>query len=250
MKISSSTASAVLLCSLVALASQAQAQSFSEGFDGTGLPADWVAVNLSTAANTGTGLWRVIPGISDGVDTVVFPNEGASFAAVSYTSSNSSSTNATLSNWLLTPQINGLKNGDTFSFFTTTTPESAYADRLLVRLSTAGSSTNVGATTTSVGDFTTVLLDINPTLSVPGYPEDWTRYTLTVSGLAGPVSGRLAFHYFVTQGGPSGANSNIIGLDSFSYTAAAVVPEPASWALLLGGAAGLLALQRRRRAQD
>ena len=39
-----------------------------------------------------------------------------------------------------------------------------FADRLELRLSTNGASTNVGTTTTSVGDFTTLLLTVNPLL--------------------------------------------------------------------------------------
>jgi hypothetical protein len=86
-----------------------------------------------------------------------------------------------------------------------------------VRLSANGNSTNVGSGPTGIGDFTTLLLDINPSLAVGGYPEIWTLQTITVSGLAGPTSGRLAFRYFVTSGGPGGVNSNYIGIDTFAY---------------------------------
>ena len=44
---------------------------------------------------------------------------------------------------------------------------------------------------------------------------------MTVSGLAAPTSGRLAFRYFVENGGPDGDNSNIIGIDTVVYTPAA-----------------------------
>ena len=84
-----------------------------------------------------------------------------------------------------------------------------------------------------VGDFTTTLSSVNPALTVSGYPEDWTLVTATVSGLAAPIDGRVAFRYFVTDGGPTGINSSIIGVDTFSYVAA--VPEPATWALMLVG---------------
>ncbi len=139
----------------------------------------------------------------------------------------------------------GIANGDTFTFYTTTTADSAYPDRLQVLLSAAGASTNVGTTATSTGDFSTLVLDINSTLAVGGYPEDWTQYTVTVSGLAGPIDGRLAFRYFVTSGGPSGANSNIVGVDDFAYTSVGAVPEPATWALMAGGF-GLVCTRRLR----
>ena len=70
----------------------------------------------------------------------------------------------TISNWMLTPEI-ALANGDTISFWTRTADGSIWPDRLEMRLSTAGASTNVGTTATSVGDFTTVLVEVNPTLA-------------------------------------------------------------------------------------
>ena len=76
----------------------------------------------------------------------------------------------------------------------------------------------MGTLATDVGDFTTLLLDINPTLVVSGYPDVWTQYTITLSGLPPAASGRIAWRYFVTNGGPSGANSNYIGIDTVEYT--------------------------------
>jgi hypothetical protein len=93
-----------------------------------------------------------------------------------------------------------------------------YPDRLEVRLSTNGASTNVGTGAGAFGDFSTLLLSINPTLVVGGYPRQWTQYTITISGLPAPSSGRMAFRYFVTNGGPTGANSDYIGIDEYRYT--------------------------------
>ena len=76
----------------------------------------------------------------------------------------------------------------------------------------------MGTLPADVGDFTTLLLDINPTLVVSGYPDVWTQYTITLSGLPPAASGRIAWRYFVTSGGPSGANSNYIGIDTVEYT--------------------------------
>ncbi|MBE2235907.1 MAG: choice-of-anchor J domain-containing protein, partial [Anaerolinea sp.] len=53
-----------------------------------------------------------------------------------------------------------------------------------------------------------------------GYPQSWTQYTVTLSGLPANASGRLAFRYFVTDGGPSGNNSNYIGIDTVEFTSA------------------------------
>lgn len=247
MKFSMVAAQTAFIGGMALAATMVQAgTAFSEGFEGTSLAASgWTVINRSTTPNS-AGVWRLGTAIVDSnQNPVVLPYEGNQFAVVSWNSSNSSSASAVLSNWMLTPVITGLNNGDTFSFFTTTTPASEYPDRLEVRLSTAGSSTNVGTTTTSVGDFTTLLLTINPSLEVGGYPDSWTQYTVTVSGLTAPVDGRLAFRYFVTSGGPNGSNSNIIGVDNFVY---APVPEPTTWALMLGGVAGLLAWRRRNAA--
>jgi hypothetical protein len=129
---------------------------------------------------------------------------------------------ATLSNWLLTPPLN-LQNGAQLTFWTRTISAPAFADRLQVRMSTNGSSTNVGTTATDVGDFTTLLLDINPTYTTSGYPNAWTQFTVNISGLGSPTVGRLAFRYFVENGGPDGARSDYIGIDTVSFTC---VPPP------------------------
>jgi hypothetical protein len=50
-------------------------------------------------------------------------------------------------------------------------------------MSTNRASTNVGSTATGVGDFTTLLLDINPNYTTNCYPDVWTQFTVTLSGL-------------------------------------------------------------------
>jgi hypothetical protein len=197
---------------------KAQAQAITEGFeDITQLPGrGWQTINNSSPV--GTTSW--------------FQGNSATFAAQagptnSYIAANFNATTGTntISVWLLTPTRTTLKNGDVYSFYTRTTTGNVYPDRLQVRLSTNGSSSNVGSTPTSVGDFTTLLLDINPSYATGGYPETWTQFTITLSGLpAAGVSGRLAFRYFVENGGPTGANSNYIGVDTFSYTPASSTP--------------------------
>ena len=95
-------------------------------------------------------------------------------------------------------------------------------------MSTNGTSQDVGATATDVGDFTTLLLDINPTYTTSGYPNGWTNFLVTLSGLGGPVTGRLAFRYFVEGGGPSGANSDVIGIDTVAYGCNGTLPTPSA----------------------
>ena len=169
----------------------------------------WAQQNLSTPIGT-------LPNWFNGNATVFVANSSpdSTYIASNY---NAVAGAATISNWLFAP-TRTFSNGDVISFFTRTVDTPTYPDRLELRLSTNGASVNAGTTNTSVGDFTTVLLTVNPSLTTAGYPNVWTQYTVTISGLGGPTSGRVAFRYFVTNGGPSGANSDFIGIDNFTYT--------------------------------
>ena len=145
-----------------------------------------------------------------------------------------------ISNWLVTP-VMPLQNGVTFDFVTRTQfSPTAFADRLQVRLSRNGASTNVGSTAFDVGDFTELLLDINPFYSVVGYPAEWTPLGRTLSGFGPPTTGRFAFRYFVEDGGPGGANSNYIGIDNVIVTGPAQITlaatKVASFSARLNGA--------------
>jgi hypothetical protein len=190
--------------------------SWSESFDDiTLLPGmGWAMINNSQPLG--------ISGWFQGNPAVFSAHSGATNSYIGANFNNTTGNN-TISNWLLTPET-PLNNGDEFTFWTRRTT-SVYEDRLQVRLSTNGGSTDVGATATSVGDFTDLLLDINPTYAPGGYPQVWTEYTITISGLGGPTNGRLAFRYFVESGGPDGANSDYIGIDTVSYTSSVVPPS-------------------------
>jgi hypothetical protein len=186
------------------------AQYYTEHFDD--VPAlfnnGWAQQNRSANPGSVPNWFQGDPGnfnAFDGGDTA--------YIAVSYNCGTGSNV---LSNWLFTP-TRTFTNGEKFSFRTRTVNTPNYPDRLQVRLSLNGASTNVGTTATSVGDFTTQLLQINPTLTTSGYPNAWTEYTIIISGLTAPTSGRVAFRYYVTNGGSSGANSEYIGIDSVAY---------------------------------
>ncbi len=130
-----------------------------------------------------------------------------------------------ISNWLLTPPVT-LRNGAMMTFYTRTVDVPQFPDRLQVRMSTNGTSTNVGTTAFDVGDFTVLMLDINPGMTTGGYPNTWTEFTVTVSGLGAPVTGRLAFRYFVPDGGPHYGNGDYIGIDTVVFFCATPTPTP------------------------
>lgn len=187
------------------------AQAFTENFDDiTTLPASgWSTVNMSTPVGTQANWFQG--------NATVFPAQNGATNAYIGANFNFVSGNNTIGAWLITPNRT-FKNGDVITFYTRKGAPDTYPDRLEVRMSTNGSSTDVGVNATTVGDFSTLLLSVNPSLVTGVYPVVWTQYTITISGLAAPTSGRIAFRYFVTSGGPLGANSDYIGIDNVVYT--------------------------------
>jgi hypothetical protein len=183
----------------------------------------WAFVNNSSPAG-GTNWFQGNTGVFD----------AQSGAPDSYIASNYLAANGTgnISNWLLTPEMI-LSDGDTFQFYSRS--NGAYQYGLELRFSANGGSTNVGGTDSSVGDFTLLLRAVNPLLD-SSYPTEWTLYTVTLSGLGGPTSGRLGFRYLVPD---TSVNGDYIGIDSVVVT-----PEPASITLLGLGLAGLVGRRR------
>jgi hypothetical protein len=210
-------------------------ERFSEGFFP---PTGWVIQNNSNP--TGTKTWGL--GAQD--TTLTSAAGDQNFASVNYESAGNQSASvpsATASNWLITPAIT-FQNGDVVAFSTSAFKNQDNPDRLQLRLNAANTGTNVGNSATSVGDFTALLLDIDPDYSTgnqpSGYPITWTSYAETITGLSGPTPGRLGFRYYVENSGPDGTNGNEIGIDDVSVSA----PEPCPLGIL-----GSALLLRRRR---
>ena len=122
----------------------------------------------------------------------------------------------TTSVWLFTPPLY-LQNGDSVSFWTISYANNSYPDRLELRLNSINSDTLVGTTETSLGNFTTLLLTINPLLDTVSYPLIWTKYNLVITGTI-PHTSRLAFRYTVPNTGGLGVNGSVIGIDDFHYS--------------------------------
>jgi hypothetical protein len=204
------------LCGLTILGlnSKIYAQAFTENFDDITL----LTGNGWFMQNNGTPI-GVIPSWVQGDNVNTFPAYNGAANAYIAGSFNTVGGNNTVSLWLLTPNRT-FRNGDVITFYTRkmAPPATDYPDRLQVRLSTNGASTNVGTGSAAVGDFTTMLMEINASQVVGGYPYTWTQYTVTISGLPAPTSGRIAFRYYVTGGGPLGSASDYIGIDNVVYT--------------------------------
>jgi hypothetical protein len=136
-------------------------------------------------------------------------------------------------NGLVVSPLLELRNGAEISFFTRSATVSnpnamplPYADNLQVRLSKLDPDLDPDAVA-----FEKPIFSINPD-QIPteqgGYPTNWTQYKLKVNGIDQPTQGRIAFQYYLTDGGPGRPNGNLIGLDTFSYnTEPESVPTPA-----------------------
>ncbi len=183
-----------------------QANLLSEGFDDIlTLPgAGFSFVNVSDA-----------PGLTDWFqgNDAVFPAQSG--GPTSYIGANFNNTGGSvINNFMITPVLN-LENGDEITFWSRSVTGSTFPDRLEVRIDPTGANTDPTGPA-DVGSYTELLLEINPTLTVGGYPQVWTEFTATVTGLAGAVNTRVAFRYWVTNAGPAGANSDYIGIDTLS----------------------------------
>lgn len=186
----------------------AQTTLLAESFDAITLPG-WTLTNQSVPVGT-TGWFQG--------NATVFPAQTG--ATTSYIGANFNNTTGanTISNWLITPEVLA-QDGDVLKFWSRTSTLATFPDRLQVRSSIG--TTVLPSGPTGLGSFTTLHLEINPTLLAgpTGYPDVWTEFTITVAGVsATPVALKFAFRYFVVNGGPAGANSNYIGIDTFSIT--------------------------------
>jgi hypothetical protein len=119
--------------------------------------------------------------------------------------------NRSISSWLITPVLS-VKNGDKISFYTRGDTTGVFTDRMQV-LMNASSSSNVGSSLNSTGDFKTVLFDINPSQAPGGYPTTWTKYEYTFSGISGNIDTRIAFRHYVNN--PIYARG--VGIDQFKF---------------------------------
>ncbi len=231
-----------MLSSLAIVAVGANAQSFTESFD-TG-PSGFSDGTVTTFGNTpggdamafASGTWHAVNASAPvgltgwfNNNSVFAPHSGSGQLNANFNNTTGANT---INNYMMS-MVRTFSAGDTISFWTRTVDSPFFPDRLRLVLSTNGASTNVA-------DFSTVLLSVNEGLTTTGYPNAWTQFSVT---LTSGGTGRFAFNYNVPNGGPSGANSDFIGIDDVAYTA---VPEPATMAALGLGVAAMIRRRNRK----
>lgn len=177
-----------------------QAQ-ITEGFDDINTLTDWSFINQSNPVGTNSYF--------QGNDTVFPAFDGASTAYLAVNFNSTAGATGQICNYAILPDAGTVNE---LIFHTRTADASTFADRLRVVYSPTGG-VNVGDCINGNGDFTDTLLTVNENLVAADYPAAWTEFTVPVNG-----NGRLAFVYDVPNGGPSGANSNFIGIDAVQTT--------------------------------
>ena len=178
------------------------AKSFTEEFaDVVGLTAKgWVFKDNSLPDSVyASDQWKQgVAGTDKSGNAFGFPAYSYKSSPDEYADSDAfySDTNQVVSSWLITPVLS-VKNGDNISFYTRGDATNSIAGRLQVLMNKTAS-LDVGSSSSSTGDFNTVLFDINSSQSSNGYPTTWTKYEYTFSGISGKMDTRIAFrHYYI-----------------------------------------------------
>ncbi len=191
-------------------------KSFIEEFDTASSLArkGWVITNRSNPA--GGSSWRQGKyelGGKYGNEIVGFPAFSATYSPTEFISADlgASNNSGEISCWLITPPIPA-KNGDQLSFYTRSTGN--FPERLQVRGNFTNQSTEVGPDVKSFGDFTQLLIDIDPNYQGL-YPATWTKYNITFAGLPSSLTSvRIGFRYMVDN---TAANGEMIGIDKVEF---------------------------------
>lgn len=201
------TARAAALLALLACAGMTSAQAdYHESFDNNGntigdgpdnlVAKGWIFRNQSRPR--GAQSW--FDGYTS--DQWPRPQSGPGYLAVG--SASTDHFGGDVSNWAILPAIPDQVAGDEMTFYALDL-ESSNVNALEIRYSPTGG-TSTGSSATDVGDFTTVLLDLDP-IPLGG----WNKHTIALPG-----DGRLAFRYVIDDACNFGCFSSYTGIDTLS----------------------------------
>jgi hypothetical protein len=148
--------------------------------------------------------------------TSVFPAHAGDPTAYASANYNNSGSPGDISTWMTTPVLD-LGDVAEWSVWTRTVELSSWPDRaqLWVCPSTDCCGSLIGVGLEGTGDCTLMLEDINEAETLGGYPEAWQQFTHSITETG---QGCLAFRYYIHDSGPSGANSNYIGVDTWQVS--------------------------------
>lgn len=214
-------------------------QTFVEEFDTLAVAKSrgWIIKNRSEPIGPGNWVQGLTGNQSSDYGPYSSTSTNTGFISADYTSAyNENPGEGTISNWVISPKVM-MQNGDKIVFYSRCGDQNSdWGDRLQVLVNPRNDGAECGYGTES-GDFTIVLLDINPQNAsgiavspfdpadmIPflydpakAYPFNWTRFEATVNGLSKPTMGRFAFRYFVPYGGTQGKGGHI-SIDDVHYT--------------------------------
>ena len=216
---------AIAGASLAAITAAGAAQAvdvLNEGFDNVAaLPgAGWVIINDSSPVGITT--WdQGVPDIFE-----AFAGAPSAYVAADFFSA---APGGTISNWLISPELT-FTGPATWDFVVRVAGQD-FLDTVQFYYSSAGASSDIGDFNL-LGSYSS---DVD---------EGWIPVSLLLGG-AGANSGRFAFRYFAND---TNVDGNYVGIDSVLVSTSDIgpVPEPSTYAMLLGGL-GLLAFMARRR---
>ncbi|HFE63055.1 MAG TPA: T9SS type A sorting domain-containing protein [Caldithrix sp.] len=177
---------------------------WEEKFESQNPPPGWQVVDNDGSGSTLVYLDQIVFTSGDTVRS----QAGQYFWHGNFNSANGS---GLIDEWLISPQIQGISNGDSL-FFWAGAIGGNFQDSLKVLVSTTNS--QIGSFTNQIGYF-----------KVDGPIGSWHQYVFDLS----PFDGSdiyIAVNYYIRHGGPAGANSDNVWIDHFTIVFDPSVPIP------------------------
>jgi hypothetical protein len=173
---------------------------FEETFADTIPPAGWVTVNADGSPPPNEG-WEFVTGLDYGGGDTVIAQTGQGFWFSNFENANG----FLIDEWLMSPELPAVQLNDTIYFYGGAIGGS-FDDSIQVRL----------AVTDPMGDPLSFDIIIDR-YKMDGPIGNWTLYKAPVPDSLDGLPIWVAFRYWHTNGGPSGANSDNVWLDHIIY---------------------------------